>query len=149
MPQLFTYQVSIELIDLADQQIFFFDLDQLDLRLREDTFSLLSLSWLSTLADWFDFQPKMETCKITKQLAQTFQSKFHQNDRLISLKSLALFDAQFYPLLRLHIFSTSLNANDLNTQITALQVFPFMQYHLQTRSFLSIFYTKYCSKDIS
>ena len=70
-----------------------FDLDQLDIRLREDTFSILSLSWLSILSDWYDFQPIMDTCKITKQLAQTFQIKFHQNDRLISLKSLSLFNS--------------------------------------------------------
>ena len=30
----------------------------------------------------------------------------------------------------------------------ALTVLPLMQYNLQTRSFLTIFYTKYCSKDI-
>jgi hypothetical protein len=90
----------------------------------------------------------MNTCKITKQLAQTFQSKFNQNDRLISLKSLALFDAQFYPLLRLHIFSLCLNDTDVNTQLMALKVLPLMQYNLQTTSFLSMFYIKYCSKDI-
>ncbi|CAF1538717.1 unnamed protein product, partial [Rotaria sordida] len=90
----------------------------------------------------------MDTCKITKQLAQTFQSKFNQNDRLISLKCLALFNSQFYPVLRLHIFSSCLNDNDINTQLMALKVLPLMQYNLQTISFLSIFYTKYCSKDI-
>lgn len=90
----------------------------------------------------------MNTCKITKQLAQTFQSKFHDNDRFISLKSLSLFPLQFYPLLRLHIFSLCLNENDLNAQIIALQVFPFMQYNLRTREFLARFYTKFCSKEI-
>jgi hypothetical protein len=90
----------------------------------------------------------MNTCKITKQLAQTFQLKFNQNDRLISLKCLALFNSKFYPLLRFHIFSSCLNDNDLNTQLIALQVLPLMQYNLQITSFLSIFYTKYCSKDI-
>ncbi|CAF1368457.1 unnamed protein product [Rotaria sordida] len=122
--------------------------DQLDVRLREDILSILCLSWLSSLSDWHDFQPIMDTCKITKQLAQTFQSKFNQNDRLISLKCLALFNSQFYPVLRLHIFSSCLNDNDINTQLMALKVLPLMQYNLQTISFLSIFYTKYCSKDI-
>lgn len=123
-------------------------LDQLDPRLREDTFSLLSLSWLSILPDWYDFQPLMNTCKITKQLAQTFQSKFHVNDRLISLKSLCLFPYEFYPLLRLHIFSLCLDDHDQHTQIMALQVFPFMQYNLQSKEFLTKFYTKFCSKNI-
>ncbi len=120
----------------------------MDVRLREDTLSILCLSWLSSLSDWHDFQPIIDTCKITKQLAQTFQSKFNQNDRLISLKCLALFNAQFYPLLRLHIFSLCLNDTDLNTQLMALKVLPLMQYNLQTTSFLSIFYTKYCSNGI-
>ncbi len=127
----------------------FFDLDQIDTRLREDILSILCLSWLSTLSDWYDFQPITDTCKITKQLAQTFQLKFNQNDRLISLKCLALFNSQFYPLLRLHIFSSCLNHNDINTQLIALQVLPLIQYNLQTRSFLTIFYTKYCLKDIN
>ncbi|CAF3491063.1 unnamed protein product [Rotaria socialis] len=122
--------------------------DELDIRLREDTLSILCLSWLSSLTDWHDFQPTTNTCKITKQLAQTFQSKFNQHDRLISLKCLALFDAQFYPRLRLHIFSSCLNDKDTNTQLMALKVLPFMQYNLQTTSFLPTFYTKYCSKDI-
>ncbi|CAF2913385.1 unnamed protein product [Rotaria sp. Silwood2] len=122
--------------------------DQLDVRLREDTLSILCLSWLSSLSDWYDFQPIMDTCKITKQLAQTFQSKFNQNDRLISLKCLSLFNSQFYPILRLHIFSSCLNDNDINTQLMALKVLPLMQYNLQTTSFLSIFYTKYCPTDI-
>ena len=125
-----------------------FDLDQLDSRLREDTFSLLSLSWLAILPDWYDFQPMMETCKITKHLAQTFQSKFHQHDRLISLQSLSLFPSPFYPLLRQHIFTICLNETDLNTQILALQVFPLMQFHLRTRDFLPIFYQKFSSKDL-
>lgn len=124
------------------------NIDQIDTRLREDIFSILCLSWLSTLHDWFDFQSTTNTCKITKQLAQTFQTKFHSNDRLISLKSLALFNSQFYPLLRLHIFSLCLNDNDMNIQLIALQVLPLIQYNLQTKSFLSIFYTKYCKKDI-
>jgi hypothetical protein len=132
----------------VNDKVLFFDLDQLDLRLREDTFSLLCLSWLSKLSNWYDFQPMIDTCKITKQLAQTFQSKFEDNDRLNSLKCLALFNSQFYPLIRLHIFSICLNENDLNTQLITLQIFPLIQYNLQTRSFLSIFYTKYCSKDI-
>jgi hypothetical protein len=127
---------------------YLFYLDQLDARLREDTLSILCLSWLSSLTDWYDFQPLMNTCKITKQLAQTFQLKFNQNDRLISLKCLALFDSQFYPLLRLQIFVTCLNDNDINTQLMALQVLSLMQYNLQTTSFLSLFYTKYCLKDI-
>ncbi|CAF3813461.1 unnamed protein product [Adineta steineri] len=122
--------------------------DQLDNRLREDTLSILCLSWLSSLSDWHDFQPRMDTCKITKQLAQTFQSKFNQNDRLISLKCLSLFNAQFYPKLRLHIFSLCLHDTDINTQLMALKVLPLMQYNLQTTTFLSIFYTKYCSKNI-
>ena len=88
------------------------------------------------------------TCKITKQLAQTFQSKFNQNDRLISLKCLSLFNFQFYPRLRLHIFSLCLNDTDINTQLMALKVLPLIQYNLQTVSFLSTFYTRYCSKDI-
>jgi hypothetical protein len=127
---------------------FVLDLDQLDPRLREDTFSIIGLSWLSTLSDWYDFQPIVETCKITKQLAQTLQSKFNQNDRLISLKCLALFNSQFYPLIRLQIFSTCLNDNDINTQLIALQVLPLMQYSLQNTSFLPGFYTKYCAKDM-
>jgi hypothetical protein len=90
----------------------------------------------------------MDTCKITKQLAQTFQTKFTQYDRLISLKCLALFNSQFYPLLRLQIFSLCLHDNDINTQLMALSVLPLMQYNLQTKSFLTIFYTKYCSKNI-
>jgi hypothetical protein len=88
------------------------------------------------------------TCKITKQLAQTFQSKFTHNDRLISLKCLALFNSQFYPLLRLQIFSICLNDNDINMQLMALKCLPLMQYNLQTTSFLTVFYSKYCSKDI-
>ena len=128
--------------------IFFFYSDQIDHRLHEDIFSILCLSWLSSLTDWYDFQPLMNTCKITKQLAQTFHTKFTLHDRLNSLKSLAFFNSQFYPLLRLHIFSTCLNDNDINMQLMALKCLPLMQYHLQTRSFLTIFYTKYCSKDI-
>jgi hypothetical protein len=100
------------------------------------------------LTDWCDFQPITNTCKITKQLAHTFQSKFTQNDRLISLKCLALFNSQFYPLLRLQIFSTCLNDNDINMQLMALKCLPLMEYNLQTVSFLTIFYTKYCLKDI-
>lgn len=123
-------------------------LDQLDPRLREDTLSILCLSWLSSLSNWYDFQPTMDTCKITKQLAQTFQSKFTQNDRLVSLKCLALFNSDFYPKLRLHIFSLCLNDNEIDSQLMALRVLPLMQYNLQTISFLSIFYTKYCSQDI-
>ncbi|CAF1161213.1 unnamed protein product, partial [Adineta ricciae] len=122
--------------------------DQLHPSLREDILSILCLSWLSSLPNWYDFQPRTDTCKITQQLAQTFQSKFNQHDRLISLKCLALLNAQFYPQLRLHIFSSCLQDSDINTQIMALQILPMVQYNLQTTSFLSIFYTKYCTKDI-
>lgn len=90
----------------------------------------------------------MDTCKITKQLAQTFQSKFNQNDRLTSLKCLSLFKSDVYPRLRLHIFSTCLNDKDINTQLVALKVMPFIQYNLQITSFLSKFYTQYCSNNI-
>lgn len=91
----------------------------------------------------------MDTCKITKQLAQTFQSKFSHHDRLISLKCLALFDEQIYPNLREQIFTTCLNAQDLSSQLTSLRVLPFMQYHLPTSSsFLPIFYAKYSTRQI-
>jgi hypothetical protein len=90
----------------------------------------------------------MNTCKITKQLAQTFQTRFNRNDRLISLKCLALFDASIYPRVRQHIFLTCLNEQDISTQLIALQVLPLMQYNLQTRMFLSIFYSKYCCQDV-
>ena len=124
------------------------DSDQIDIRLREDILSILCLSWLSSLPDWYDFQPMTDTCKITKQLAQTFQSKFTLNDRLISLKSLVLFNSEFYPKLRLHLFSTCLNDNDINMQLIALKCLPLIQYNLQINSFLTIFYTKYCSKNL-
>ena len=122
--------------------------DQLDPRLAEDTFSILSLSWLSSLTDWFDFQPTHNTCKITPQLAHTFQSKFSQNDRLISLKALALLDRQIYPKLRLEIFSRCLKAQEISSRLVALQVFPLMQFHLETNSFLMIFYSNYCQTNL-
>ena len=44
--------------------------------------------------------------------------------------------------------SSCFNNTDLNSELMALEIFPFMQYNSQTISFLSTFYAKYCSKDI-
>ena len=81
-------------------------------------------------------------------MAQTFQSKFQLNDRLISLKCLALFNSDFYPLLRQQIFSSCLNSSDIDSQLVALEVFPLIQFNLRTNQYLSIFYSKFSVKDI-